>query len=70
MSNTPTHLRRELLMQAEHTLREHHFVRLEKIRCMIDSGEIKSSEAVYPTPPTTEEIIQEARKLYKFIKEI
>tara|TARA_R110000824_G_scaffold135865_1_gene299327 strand:- start:133 stop:348 length:216 start_codon:yes stop_codon:yes gene_type:complete len=68
-TKNPTRLRRELLEQAEHILREHHFVRMERIRCMIDCGEIKPSEVVFPSPPSAEEIIIEARKLYHFIKE-
>jgi hypothetical protein len=68
MSN-PYQLRQGLLAQAEAILKEGHYLKLEKTRTMIDRGEVKPSEAHWPLPPSTEDIIAEAKKLYSFIKE-
>ena len=68
MSN-PYQLRQSLLAQAEAILTARHYLELERVRAMIDRKEVKPSEADWPNPPTSEEIILEAKKLYNFIKE-
>jgi hypothetical protein len=68
MSN-PYELRQSLLAQANAILKEEHYLKLEITRTMIERGEMKPSEADWPLPPSTEEIIAEAKKLYNFIKE-
>ena len=68
MSN-PYQMRQSLLAQAESILKERYYIKLDRIRAMIDQGEVKPSEANWGEPPTTEEIILEAKKLYNFIKE-
>lgn len=68
MNETPYALRAGLLSQAEKILTHIYHQEYEKIRyiCDRDSNFLKTT--VWPTPPTTEEIILEAEKLYKFVQ--
>ena len=73
MSATPYELRAQLLKQAEQilmfryqrtydTIRENTHITLQK-----DSN-FDHTAVVYPAMPTTEDIIAEAEKLYKFVQ--
>ena len=81
MSN-PYQLRQTLLAQAEGILMSRYQQRVDQIRfeqaCIErthDHGSImeyrdnNGNPYIYPIPPTTEDIIAEAKKLYNFIKE-
>ena len=73
MSATPYELRAQLLKQAEHilmfryqrkydTIRENTHIALQK------NPDFDHVNVVYPESPTTEDIIAEAEKLYKFVQ--
>ena len=66
-SNTPYSLRAGLLSQAEKILMTKYHTEYEKIRYLCDRDFIDVKTVVWPTPPTTDEIIVEADKLYRFV---
>ena len=81
MSN-PYQLRQGLLGQAERILVSKYQQRVDQIRfeqaciertrdhgSIVEYTERNGDPYVYPTFPTTEDIIAEAKKLYNFIKE-
>ena len=73
MSATPYELRARLLQQAEGILMtryqiEHHKVR-ENLHMKRDKDPSIDIDSVsYPSYPTTEDIIEEAKKLYNFVQ--
>jgi len=66
-SNTPYSLRAGLLSQAEHILMTKYQVEYEKLRYLCDRDLVDAKSTAWPVPPTTEQILAEAEKLYKFI---
>ena len=73
MSATPYELRAQLLRQAEGILMTRYQVEADKIRDNIHFNRDKDPNfdvdtVTYPTFPTTEDIINEAEKLYKFVQ--
>ena len=68
MSSTPYTLRAGLLNQAEKILTHKYHQEYEKIRYLCDRDPSFLKIAVWPKPPSTEEIILEAEKLYKFVQ--
>ena len=73
MSATPYELRAQLLKQAEGILMTRYQVEADKIR---ENTHLKRDRdpafdvdtVTYPAFPTTEDIINEAEKLYKFVQ--
>ncbi len=73
MSATPYELRAQLLKQAEGILMNRYFKDHDVIRENIHLSLKKDptfdhTAVVYPTMPTTDDIIAEAEKLYKFVQ--
>ncbi len=73
MSATPYELRAQLLRQAEGILMTRYQVEADKIRDNMHMKKKQNPEfdvdtVTYPTFPTTEDIINEAEKLYKFVQ--
>ena len=73
MSATPYELRAQLLKQAEGILMMRHQDDKDRIRENIHLSLTKDPDfdhtaVVYPTMPTTEDIIAEAEKLYKYVQ--
>ena len=73
MSATPYELRAQLLKQAEGILMNRYFKDHDVIRENIHLSLKKDPDfdhttVVYPSMPTTDEIIAEAEKLYKFVQ--
>ena len=70
MSNNPYALRQQLLHQAQSILGEQYRAKVEAIRTEQENAhrngnQIKASN--WPSPPTSEDIVREAQKLYEFI---
>jgi|TARA_R110002153_G_scaffold190762_1_gene343642 hypothetical protein len=73
MSATPYELRAQLLKQAEGILMQRHQQEHATIReamhiQMQRDSEFDFTAVHYPAMPTTEDIIDEAEKLYKFVQ--
>lgn len=73
MSATPYELRAQLLRQAEGILMHKYQTQYDRIRENIQlkqgNGELINIDNVdYPNFPTTEDIIDEAEKLYRFVQ--
>jgi hypothetical protein len=74
MSATPYELRAQLLQQAEGILTTRYTTAVDKIRfeqaCLekMNNKEITNELYLYPKFPTTEDIIVEAEKLYRFVQ--
>ena len=73
MSATPYELRAQLLKQAEGLLIHKFRTQKDRIRESVHLSLTKDPDfdhtaVVYPTMPTTEDIIAEAEKLYKFVQ--
>tara|TARA_B100000424_G_C22751886_1_gene406218 strand:+ start:93 stop:320 length:228 start_codon:yes stop_codon:yes gene_type:complete len=73
MSATPYELRAQLLKQAEGILMNRYFKDHDVIRENVHLSISKDPDfdhtaVTYPTMPTTEDIIAEAEKLYKFVQ--
>lgn len=73
MSATPYELRAQLLKQAEGILMNRYFKDHDVIRENVHLSISKDPDfdhtaVVYPRMPTTEDIIAEAEKLYKFVQ--
>ena len=68
MSGNPYSLRAGLLSQAEGILNHRYHNEYEKIRYLCDRNLIAIKTVTWPTPPTTEDIVAEADKLYKFVQ--
>ena len=68
MSGTPYSLRAGLLSQAEGILNNRYHNEYEKIRYLCDRNLIDIQTVTWPTPPTTDDIVAEADKLYKFVQ--
>ena len=73
MSATPYELRAQLLKQAQDILMNKYFKDHDVIRENVHLSISKDptfdhTTVTYPTMPTTEDIIAEAEKLYKFVQ--
>ena len=68
MSGNPYSLRAGLLSQAEGILNNRYHNEYEKIRYVCDRNIIDIQTVTWPTPPTTDDIVAEADKLYKFVQ--
>ena len=67
-SGTPYTLRAGLLSQAEKILTDRYHTEYEKIRYLCDRDMIDPKTVTWPTSPSTEDIIAEAEKLYRFVQ--
>ena len=73
MSATPYELRAQLLKQAEQILmfrfqRQHDTIRENTHIALQKNPDFDHTRVAYPEMPTTEDIIAEAEKLYKFVQ--
>ena len=73
MSATPYELRAQLLKQAEGILMTRYHQEADRIRenthlSISKDPTFDHTAVVYPTMPTTDDIINEADKLYKFVQ--
>ena len=69
MSGTnPYALRAGLLKQAQDLLDHAYHARIENNRYLIDSGLMDVKTVTWPEPPSTEEVLLEAEKLYRFVQ--
>ncbi len=68
MSANPYDLRAGLLGQAQGILEHSFHSKRQEIREKIEHGIIDPKTATWPEAPTTEDIIEEAIKLYKFVQ--
>lgn len=68
MSGNPYSLRAGLLSQAQDILQNHYHQELERIRYLCDRDFLDATTINWPTPPTTEDIVIEADKLYRFVQ--
>ena len=64
----PYDLRAGLLGQAQGILDHKYHSELETIRRKIELGILEAKTVSWPDPPTSEDIIAEAKKLYKFVQ--
>ena len=67
MSNAYT-IRAGLLSQAEGILMGNYHNEYERLRYLCDRDLVDPKTITWPTPPTTEDILVEAEKLYKFVQ--
>ncbi len=67
MKPNPYDLRAGLLGQAQGILDNQYHSTLETIRRQIELGILEASQVTWPAPPSSEDIIAEAEKLYKFV---
>ena len=67
MSNAYS-LRAGLLGQAEGILMGKYHSEYERLRYLCDRDLVDPKTITWPTPPTTESILEEAEKLYKFVQ--
>ncbi len=68
MSATPYELRAQLLLQAEGILMHKHNEETKRIQYLVHEGHLDVKTVTYPEFPTTEAIIEEAEKLYRFVQ--
>ena len=68
MSGNPYDLRAGLLEQAQSILLNRYHQDYERIRYLCDRDLIDATTVTWPKMPTSDEIIAEAEKLYKFVQ--
>ncbi len=68
MSGNPYDLRAGLLGQAQAILQNQYHQEYEKIRYLCDRDLVDVTTVTWPKMPTSDEIIAEAEKLYKFVQ--
>ena len=66
--SNPFSLRAGLLTQAEGILQTRYQQSYERLRYLCDRDMVNPKTVTWPDPPTTEDIIAEAEKLYKFVQ--
>ena len=66
--SNPFTLRAGLLNQAEGILEKRYVQAYEKLRYLCDRDMVNPKTVTWPDPPSTEDIIAEAEKLYKFVQ--
>ena len=67
MSN-PYSLRAGLLKQAQDILDHAYHSKMDNVRYQCDHDLINPKTVTWPEPPTTEQVLNEAEKLYTFIQ--
>ena len=67
MKPNPYDLRAGLLGQAQGILDHQYHAKVERINRQVELGVLKADQVTWPTPPSVEDIITEAEKLYKFV---
>ena len=67
MSSKPYELRAGLLCQAEGIFEKKYHQEYERLRYLCDRNLIDPKTVNWPKPPSSEDIITEAEKLYKFV---
>ena len=68
MSGNPYDLRAGLLGQAQAILQNQYHQEYEKLRYLCDRDLLDATTVTWPKMPTSDEIIAEAEKLYKFVQ--
>ena len=68
MSGNPYDLRAGLLGQAQAILQNQYHQEYERLRYLCDRDLLDLKTVTWPTMPTSDEIIAEAEKLYKFVQ--
>ena len=68
MSSNPYQLRAGLLEQAEKILTYRYHAENERLRYLCDTDKIDAKTVEWPNPPTSDQIITEAEKLYTFVQ--
>ena len=68
MSSNPYDLRAGLLGQAEGILTHRFHAETERLRYLCDTHKIDAKTVNWPVPPTSDQIIAEAEKLYAFVQ--
>ena len=68
MSSKPFELRAGLLGQAQTILQNQYYQEYEKLRYLCDKDLLDATTVTWPKMPTSDEIIAEAEKLYKFVQ--
>ena len=68
MSSNPYQLRAGLLGQAEKILTHRYHQEYERIRYLCDRDMVDAKTVQWPNPPTSDQIIAEAEKLYAFVQ--
>ena len=66
--SNPFELKAGLLGQAEGILQTRYNQAYERLRYLCDRDMVNPKTVVWPDPPSTENIIAEAEKLYKFVQ--
>ena len=64
----PFEIRARLLDQAESILNRRYHSEYDKIRLLLDKNLIDPKNVIWPVPPSTDDVLVEAEKLYKFIQ--
>ena len=67
MSN-PYTIRAGLLSQAQEILQRQYHQEYERVRYLCDRDLVDPKTVTWPKMPTTEQILAEAEKLYKFVQ--
>tara|TARA_B100000242_G_scaffold258262_1_gene202493 strand:- start:819 stop:1031 length:213 start_codon:yes stop_codon:yes gene_type:complete len=68
MSSNPYELRAGLLGQAEGILTHRYHAENERLRYLCDTHKMDAKTVNWPNPPTSDQIIAEAEKLYAFVQ--
>ena len=68
MSSNPYELRAGLLGQARDILHCKYHQEYERARHLVESGQVDFKAIAWPKPPTSDDIIAEAEKLYRFVQ--
>ncbi len=69
MSANAYEIRQGLLGQAQDILREKFTREWEQTRYLCDRDLVNPKTVTWPSPPSTQEIITEAERLYKFVQQ-
>ena len=67
-NNNPYELRAGLLRQTADILTHRFHAKIDDIRFRIEHGAIDVNNVQWPEPPSADDIIKEARKLYEFVQ--
>ena len=67
-SNNPYELRAGLLRQTADILTHQFHAKVDDIRFRVEHGAIDANNVQWPEPPSADDIIKEARKLYEFVQ--
>jgi len=68
MSSNPYILRADLLKQAQDILDHAYHSQIDKVRYLCDKDLVCPKTVYWPEPPTTEQVLAEAEKLYFFVQ--